>query len=160
MKKAVTIVALLACFILGSCKHYCHNNPSPALVFVNFDSSDLNTVVVKSHNTTYACPTCLPVEQTSIYTSRQTFSYDTINLSGSYLPTTARYVIPLDFNTDASIFIPATGKTYYFRGYKFNRDSWESTNCTNSMSYYLNDTLHTQPMQPGMSGIGIIYITK
>ncbi len=157
MNKFLPFFALIALFALGSCKHYCHTNPFPALRLSGFDSADLNTVIVITSSSTGG-PTVLPPAATTIYTSRHTSSSDTMYLSSK--DTANNTFIPLDFNTNASIFIPATGRTYVLRGYAIVRESWESVNCTNGMAYYLNDTLHSQGLQPNTAGTGYIDIRK
>ncbi len=159
MSKYLLLSSLVAIIVFGSCKHYCHTNPFPVLKFTNFDSSDLNTIIITSHNTSEGGPTLLPVERVNIYTSRaNVYGPDTMTV----LPkdSSGAFSIPLDFNTVATIFIPSTGRTYNLRGYAIQRESWESVNCTNAMNYYLNDTPNHQDMQPYSNGEGKIIIKK
>lgn len=159
MRKYLLLSSLVAIVVFGSCKHYCHSNPFPVLKFTNFDSADLNTIIVTSHNTSEGGPTVLPVVHVDIYTTRTRLSGpDTMTLPPK--DTAGAYTIALDFNTVASIFIPSTGRTYNLRGYAIQRESWESVNCTNAMNYYLNDTPNHQDMQPYSNGEGKIIIKK
>ncbi len=159
MRKYLLLLSLVSAVGFSSCKHYCHSNPFPVLKFTNFDSSDLNTIIISSHNIYEGGPTVLPAEHIAVYTTRsRVYSSDTMSLQPK--DSTGAYSIPLDFNTVATISIPSTGKSYNFRGYAIGRETWESVHCTNSMNYYLDDVPYHQDMQPYMNAEGKIIIKK
>ena len=157
MRYPLILVTLLCGIAISSCKHYCQTNPYPVIKLSGFDSVDLDVVVFSAHNTNGG-PYALPAVTTWVYSSKAFPNYDTLSLIQA--DTSMINKISLGFNTDATVYIPATGKTYTIRGVAIHRDTWENVHCTNSMSYYLNDTLYTQPMQPFRDARGIITITK
>lgn len=154
MRTTIVLLALAACFATTGCKHYCHTNPFPVVRLSGFDSSDLYAVIVSSHS---AGSGIAPEQQTRIYTSRRVHGYDTLAFDSF---DTLKNAITLGFSTDATIYIPGTGRTYNISRLSVGRDTWESVKCTNSMSYSLNDTIHTQAMIPQPGAPGIIEIKK
>ncbi len=155
MRKTLILAGLLAIGALSGCKHYCDSNPYPIIVFTNFDSAALNTVILKMYD-----PNMPGITEpgTFVYTSRASTSLDTLHFykrEGSSLP-----YIYLGFGKNATVEIPATGKTYTITGITVHHDTWESVNCTNSMDYYLDGQKINQPMQPNRNMEGVISISQ
>jgi hypothetical protein len=144
---------LLVGTVAASCKHHCASNPYPIIKFVNFDSADLNTVIVTT--TASEGPRSA---QTAIYTSRKTGSADTQTLVSA--DTMLNNKIPIGFFTDANVTILSLGRTYTIRGVSAGKDTWKDVYCTNSLKYTLNDTVHVQPMVPSMNAQGYIVVSK
>ena len=156
MRKFLLLSAMALCVCGTSCKHYCVSNPIPMMRFVNFDSADLNTVIISTHEVPPG--TQMPAVVTQIYSSRPNPLGDTISLRSD--DTAHLNSVYLNYNTEAIITIPATGKVYNVTRFSVHHDQWESVHCTNSATYYMNDSIRNIPMQPALNMVAFIPIVK
>ena len=102
----------------------------------NFDSTVLDTVIVKSYDQTGVPFTTLADSQT--YSSTVQPAYSNYN---NHMDSDRVY---LDFSHDYIIQIPGNGRSWHIS--KINLIATEmanTTNCTGGMSYYVNDTLYS-----------------
>ena len=160
MHKTLILFSLLSIVVLGSCKYYCRTNPYPYAQLVGYDSADLDAVIVKTYaqNGNFQSP-----ENTRIFSSRRNTSYDTVSIYNTYNPSVSGSLdtlVDIGFNADATIEIPALGQKHYIKHVVINSDNWKDKDCTNSMSYVLDDIAYKVPMRLGSNYIGNMPIHK
>lgn len=128
-----------------NCKRLC-TNPAPQLCFINFDSSQLNVIIVKSTNQT-GQPNQL--QETKVYTNKSMPGPDTLQTYKN------RIFLDNAITTNYIIEVPAVGKSWSIRNITMHPDKMDVTACTSGISYYLNDTLitmHTIPYATDSTG--------
>ena len=139
MKNRLTWVVL---FLFGSmllsdcsCKHVC-SQAIPMLDLSNFDSTTLDTVIVKMYEQTGVPFTKLDDSETYSSTVQPPYSNYNNHMDSDR--------VFLDFTHDYVIQIPANGRSWYIKNINLIATEMENTtSCTGGMSYYLNDTIHS-----------------
>ena len=137
-----------------NCKHLC-SSPSLFVSLANFDSTTLNAVIVKQYNNNGQFN---DLQHTKVYTSKlftgaNTPGQDTMQLDSNK--------ILMEFFNDYTIEVPAAGKTWYLKNMSMQPAKMSEPQCTNGLSYILNDTSHTIPAYPKSSYFPVvIYLNR
>ncbi len=130
--------AIAGLVFFGACKRKCQD-PSLYSAFTGYDSSGLNTFIVRRYAKTADFSHLLQTNYSGISVNVPTtldFG-DGDTIAGSY----AEYVNP---EYDYEYYVPASGKTYRISEIGFNQEKGETTfmnkseHCSNEVTYRLN----------------------
>ncbi len=131
------------------CKRLC-TNAMPEFNFVNFDSTDLNAIILEGYNNDGTYTRLLDKR---IYSNKPIPGPDTFQMTGN--------VIYPDVYYDYILTIPAVNKSWRIRGISLHHESNNVGTCTGGMTYYLNDSLIVIPGNYTMANMpAIINILK
>ncbi len=118
-----------------TCARIC-SNAMPVVAFVNFDSTQLDVVIVKTYNKD---GTFSHLVDTKVYTSNYMPPANTFNIVEDKI-----YDIGA-FN-DYIIEVPAAGKVCRIKGINLHHDRLKTATCTSGMTYYINDSMKVIPL--------------
>ncbi len=158
MRNGFVLLALLTWACWGSCRSSsrCLYNAEPYVRLMNFDSTEMRAVII----TTFTPGTGFKdTVLRRIYSTRPRIKTDDTN-AFEPLAGIDKKTIELYYHLDAIVEMPRAGRVYYIRDVKQNQDKRWDARCTNSWSYYVNDTLHTMPSQPDEQWLGFIDLYK
>lgn len=113
-----------------TCTRLC-SNAMPTVNFVNFDSVQLDMVIVKVY---YKDGTFGHLTDTKVYTSKALPPANTFSLVG-------KSIYDIDAFSDYIIEVPAISKAWRIKGITLHHDRLKTATCTSGMTYYLNDTM-------------------
>ena len=156
MRQLLGLLAILSCSFWFSCKSHCLYNAIPYIRLMNFDTTDLKAVILTTFTPNTGFKDTILRQ---IWSTRPRIKIDDTNLFDP-LGNVEQKTMELYFATDAIVEVPSIGKVYHIRNVTQNKDKLLDANCTNSWSYYLNDTLHTMPVQAEEKLNGFIDLYK
>jgi hypothetical protein len=144
------LLVIFSSMILANCdcKHVC-NNHTPELNFVNFDSTDLHTVIIKSFLNNGSFDHLL---ETKVYSNVPAPQFDTMPFVNNriYLAGLVDYIIE----------IPAVNRTYTIKKLQIINERSNVSGCTGGMSWMMNDSFYSIRPTSMPNSPGLIDITK